>query len=322
MSSKSSLSIAPDLHAWSSGFLSTSSLASNILSLAFNALFLDLSLLTVRSLTLQFEHSIGSDLQDRTTTLAAAGSHHHRRGSSNHRRQQQVATTTAAAVATTTDSSSSDNFGYPKTLEVYTCLDTGVLTTLYDLGNVKVYDSSLPQTVPHSPETLDMDAFFEDISANNVPTPQLKTTGLKLALQTRMACVTPRSHGGDAGGSPPRRPTRPSAKVRNCSMLRIETENRSLRKAFRENNEQPLKIGFDYEDLVGYEGHCKINGMARKLQGGLPKLLAGAQIMHGDVLCNSGQIHADVQATRARERVAEEASLGGAGTGLFGCVKG
>ncbi|GKF02818.1 hypothetical protein Tco_0029741, partial [Tanacetum coccineum] len=33
------------------------------------------------------------------------------------------------------------------------------------------------------------------------------------------------------------------------SMLRLETGNRSLRKAFRENNEQPLKIGFDYEDL-------------------------------------------------------------------------
>ncbi|GJW20619.1 hypothetical protein Tco_0031241 [Tanacetum coccineum] len=48
----------------------------------------------------------------------------------------------------------------------------------------------------------------------------------------------------------PHGPYWPSAKVRNCSMLRLETRNRSLRKAFRENNEQPLKIGFDYKDLV------------------------------------------------------------------------
>ncbi|GKB92963.1 hypothetical protein Tco_0979100, partial [Tanacetum coccineum] len=64
-----------------------------------------------------------------------------------------------------------------------------------------------------------------------------------------MACVAPRSHGGDVGG-PPRRPTRPVPAQCQSSMLRLETGNRSLRKAFRENNEQPLKIGFDYEDLV------------------------------------------------------------------------
>ncbi|GJS44596.1 hypothetical protein Tco_0594717 [Tanacetum coccineum] len=34
-----------------------------------------------------------------------------------------------------------------------------------------------------------------------------------------------------------------------CSMLRLETGNRSLRKAFRENNKQPLQLGFDYDDL-------------------------------------------------------------------------
>ncbi|GJU35944.1 kinase-like domain, phloem protein 2-like protein, partial [Tanacetum coccineum] len=35
----------------------------------------------------------------------------------------------------------------------------------------------LPPPVPHSPEHIDMDAFFEDISANNVPTPPTQTTG-------------------------------------------------------------------------------------------------------------------------------------------------
>ncbi|GJQ98695.1 hypothetical protein Tco_0009834 [Tanacetum coccineum] len=47
----------------------------------------------------------------------------------------------------------------------------------------------------------------------------------------------------------PTGPYRPSAKVRNCSMLRLETKNASLRKAFRENNKQPLQLGFDYADL-------------------------------------------------------------------------
>ncbi|GJT59832.1 zinc finger, CCHC-type containing protein [Tanacetum coccineum] len=35
----------------------------------------------------------------------------------------------------------------------------------------------LPPQVPHSPEHVDMDTFFEDISANNVPTPPTQTTG-------------------------------------------------------------------------------------------------------------------------------------------------
>ncbi|GKE37120.1 hypothetical protein Tco_1460525, partial [Tanacetum coccineum] len=38
-----------------------------------------------------------------------------------------------------------------------------------------------------------------------------------------MACVAPRSHGGDAGGSPPRRPTRPVLAQCQSSMLLIET---------------------------------------------------------------------------------------------------
>ncbi|GJX65023.1 hypothetical protein Tco_0299366 [Tanacetum coccineum] len=69
--------------------------------------------------------------------------------------------------------------------------------------------------------------------------------GDKILSAFMMACVAPRSHGGDAGGSPPRRPVPAQCQ---SSMLRIETGNRSLRKAFRENNEQSLKIGFDYEE--------------------------------------------------------------------------
>ncbi|GJS28884.1 hypothetical protein Tco_0489504 [Tanacetum coccineum] len=82
-----------------------------------------------------------------------------------------------------------------------------------------------------------------------------------------MACVAPRSHGGDAGGSPPRRPTRPVPAQCQSSMLRIETGNRSLRKAFRENNEQPLKIGFDYEDLGTFHPLGNFSGMLNSLMG-------------------------------------------------------
>ncbi|GJZ59346.1 gag-pol polyprotein [Tanacetum coccineum] len=64
-----------------------------------------------------------------------------------------------------------------------------------------------------------------------------------------MACVAPGSHGGDAGGSPPRRPNRPVPAQCQSSSLRIETGNASLRKAFRHNNQQPLTLGFDYADL-------------------------------------------------------------------------
>ncbi|GJS12094.1 hypothetical protein Tco_0368890 [Tanacetum coccineum] len=50
-----------------------------------------------------------------------------------------------------------------------------------------------------------------------------------------MACLAPRSHGGDAGGSPPRQPNRPVPAQCQSSSLRIETGNASLRKAFRHN---------------------------------------------------------------------------------------
>ncbi|GKG16664.1 hypothetical protein Tco_0361621, partial [Tanacetum coccineum] len=39
----------------------------------------------------------------------------------------------------------------------------------------------------------------------------------------KMACVAPRSHGGNAGGSPPRRPTWPVPAQCQSSMLRLET---------------------------------------------------------------------------------------------------
>ncbi|GJT63490.1 acidic leucine-rich nuclear phosphoprotein 32 family member A [Tanacetum coccineum] len=82
-----------------------------------------------------------------------------------------------------------------------------------------------------------------------------------------MACVAPILHGGDAGGSPPRRPTRPVPAQCQSSMLRLETGNRSLRKAFRENNEQPLKIGFDYEDLGTFHPLGNFSGMLNSLMG-------------------------------------------------------
>ncbi|GKE33997.1 reverse transcriptase domain-containing protein [Tanacetum coccineum] len=51
---------------------------------------------------------------------------------------------------------------------------------------------------------------------------------------TNIACVAPGSHGGDAGGSPPKRPNRHVPAQCQSSMLRLETGNASLRKAFRE----------------------------------------------------------------------------------------
>ncbi|GKC37635.1 hypothetical protein Tco_1050019, partial [Tanacetum coccineum] len=79
-----------------------------------------------------------------------------------------------------------------------------------------------------------------------------------------MACLAPKSHGGDAGDSPPRQP---SVKVRNCSSLRIETGNASLRKAFRHNNQQPLTLGFDYDDLGTFHPIGDYASMLNSLMG-------------------------------------------------------
>ncbi|GKB41416.1 acidic leucine-rich nuclear phosphoprotein 32 family member A [Tanacetum coccineum] len=79
-----------------------------------------------------------------------------------------------------------------------------------------------------------------------------------------MACVAPRSHGGDAGGSPPRRPVPAQCQ---SSMLRLETGNASLRKAFRENNKQPLQLGFDYADLGTFHPLGNFASMLNSLMG-------------------------------------------------------
>ncbi|GJR16170.1 acidic leucine-rich nuclear phosphoprotein 32 family member A [Tanacetum coccineum] len=65
----------------------------------------------------------------------------------------------------------------------------------------------------------------------------------------------------------PTGPYRPSAKVRNCSMLRLETGNASLRKAFRENNKQPLQLGFDYADLGTFHTLGNFASMLNSLMG-------------------------------------------------------
>ncbi|GJU93047.1 Myc-type, basic helix-loop-helix domain-containing protein [Tanacetum coccineum] len=80
----------------------------------------------------------------------------------------------------------------------------------------------------------------------------------------QMACVAPRSHGGDAGGSPPRRPVPAQCQ---SSTLRLETGNRSLRRAFRENNEQPLQLGFDYADLGTFHPLGYFASMLNSLMG-------------------------------------------------------
>ncbi|GJW74214.1 ribonuclease H-like domain-containing protein [Tanacetum coccineum] len=82
-----------------------------------------------------------------------------------------------------------------------------------------------------------------------------------------MACVAPRSHGADAGGSPPRRPNRPVPAQCQSSMLRLETGNASLRKAFRENNKQPLQLGFDYADLGTFHPLGNFASMLNSLMG-------------------------------------------------------
>ncbi|GJR89311.1 Myc-type, basic helix-loop-helix domain-containing protein [Tanacetum coccineum] len=82
-----------------------------------------------------------------------------------------------------------------------------------------------------------------------------------------MACLAPRSHGGDAGGSPPRQPNRPVPAQCQSSSLRIETGNASLRKAFRHNNQQPLTLGFDVDDLGTFHPIGDYASMLNSLMG-------------------------------------------------------
>ncbi|GJY44329.1 acidic leucine-rich nuclear phosphoprotein 32 family member A [Tanacetum coccineum] len=65
----------------------------------------------------------------------------------------------------------------------------------------------------------------------------------------------------------PTGPYRPSAKVRNCSNLRIETGNASLRRAFRQNGQRPLTIGFDYGDLGTFHPTGDYASMLNSLMG-------------------------------------------------------
>ncbi|GJW07226.1 uncharacterized protein Tco_1569649 [Tanacetum coccineum] len=69
---------------------------------------------------------------------------------------------------------------------------------------------------------------------------EVNPNGVCSSLDTRWGCC---------GSTTQTSPHGPETAQCQSSMLRLETGNRSLRKAFRENNEQPLKIGFDYEDL-------------------------------------------------------------------------
>ncbi|GJX10836.1 reverse transcriptase domain-containing protein [Tanacetum coccineum] len=93
-----------------------------------------------------------------------------------------------------------------------------------------------------------------------------------------MACVFPRSHGGDAGGSPPRRPNRPVPAQCESSNLRIETGNASLRRAFRQNDQRPLTIGFDYGDLGTFHPTGDYASMLNSLMGETVRYLPLARL--------------------------------------------
>ncbi|GJW62212.1 reverse transcriptase domain-containing protein [Tanacetum coccineum] len=82
--------------------------------------------------------------------------------------------------------------------------------------------------------------------------------------------IFPRTHVGMPVVLHPDGPTgpyRPSAKVRNCSNLRIETGNASLRRAFRQNDQRPLTIGFDYGDLGTFHPTGDYASMLNSLMG-------------------------------------------------------
>ncbi|GJR04007.1 hypothetical protein Tco_0526991 [Tanacetum coccineum] len=83
---------------------------------------------------------------------------------------------------------------------------------------------------------------------------QSKCSIARSGRPNHMACVTPRSHGGDAGGSPPRRPTRHVTGT--VSQRRLEKIMNNL-----------LKIGFDYEDLGTFHPLGNFSGMLNSLMG-------------------------------------------------------
>ncbi|GKF73748.1 hypothetical protein Tco_0220080, partial [Tanacetum coccineum] len=60
-------------------------------------------------------------------------------------------------------------------------------------------------------------------------------------------------------------------------MLRLDTGNVSLRKAFGENNEQPLQLGFDYADLGTFHPLGYFASMLNSLMGETVRPLPLAQ---------------------------------------------
>ncbi|GJZ84695.1 acidic leucine-rich nuclear phosphoprotein 32 family member A [Tanacetum coccineum] len=73
---------------------------------------------------------------------------------------------------------------------------------------------------------------------------ELRGNAAEFFSNDSMACVAPRSHGGD----PPRRPTGPVPAQCQGSTIRGVTINQALRTAFKDNREESLTVGFDIED--------------------------------------------------------------------------
>ncbi|GJU31943.1 uncharacterized protein Tco_1175532 [Tanacetum coccineum] len=127
-------------------------------------------------------------------------------------------------------------------------------------------DDGLPEEEPNKLQVFrpEVDA---DILAYREKSPDNVETNFPAWFNHKMACVFPRSHGGDAGGSPPRRPNRPVPAQCESSNLRIETGNASLRRAFRQNDQRPLTIGFDYGDLGTFHPTGYYASMLNSLMG-------------------------------------------------------
>ncbi|GJR67010.1 hypothetical protein Tco_0013075 [Tanacetum coccineum] len=108
-----------------------------------------------------------------------------------------------------------------------------------------------------------------------------------------MACVAPGSHGGDAGVVPQTPTTRPVPPICQIRMLRLETGNASLRKAFRENNKQPLQLGFDYADLGTFHPLGNFASMLNSLKWGnspaTPPMLASDKMVVGSNVYTMGE---------------------------------
>ncbi|GJT32928.1 putative ribonuclease H-like domain-containing protein [Tanacetum coccineum] len=140
-------------------------------------------------------------------------------------------------------------------------------------------DDGLPEEEPNKFQgscmfcTYNIPEVDADILAYIEKSPDNVETNFPAWFNHKMACVFPRSHGGDAGGSPPRRPNRPVPAQCESSNLRIETGNASLRRAFRQNDQRPLTIGFDYGDLGTFHPTGDYSSMLNSLMGETVKYL-------------------------------------------------